>query len=911
MAARPSSRKDFRIAILCPLPLEAEVVKPLFDQIYRPIDYPSLGKASGDPNAYTLGRIGNYDVVLVHMPGAGKAIAASVATHLKVSYPRIELAFLIGICGGVPFTGESIKEQSNKNIHLGDVMISTGIVDYDRVFPGSGDKITPEETLGRPSPEIRSFLSQIKTRHEALTNAQRHYLVKIQQGVQAPCPGFQDDVLYSDDFIHEDDGYQSVLGPKVNEVNEAVVARRRESDVLPFLHFGALASGDSVIMSAEVRDNIARRFGVIGFEMEGAGVWDSFPCILVKGVSDYADSHKSKNWQYFAAASSAACMRAMLDEMPTSITAAVEDVEKGPYIKDQRLFMRSTNLLTGIVLVTDRQPKRGADLRERTQHFDPIGNSQNNAYIRLLTFARAEFRRNEIQEAHQGTCMWLVEQPEYQSWAKGEIPDLYGSIFWIKGKPGAGKSTVMKHLVGSIANAETKCIILSFFFYAKGVELEKSPVGMYRSLLHQLLTSKAVSPDAKKPYFEIAAEMQGKEQLEWSTRDLRGLLQQTIRSLNDRRVFIMIDALDECDPDDVADVILFMQHLVSSSSASGAVLKVCISSRNYPILNIDHAIEFVLEDQPEHQADIKKYVEATLKGGKSKKVQEVKEEICEKASGVFLWVHRVVQSLNRAIETGNIQKMRQPLAEIPTDLDEVFADTLACDNENIDDLVLCLRLVLVAARPLSREELYFAISFAGSGFVRLDIDWHTESIMEKHITGVSRGLVEIVQSKAHFIHPAVREFLLGSNGLIKLRNEDGSLSTITLAHEHISQVSLSYLRSLRMNEGYQDVLRELAELSREVQDDFLRRHVPFIGYAFSNVVYHSVSGRLTGFPDYSVSGVRKTFQEFGFSIIREDGLLVLDRSRVCGMGSLELLSDNDYSDSRGSADLKEAQSIQP
>jgi nucleoside phosphorylase len=81
---------------------------------------------------------------------------------------------------------------------------------------------------------------------------------------------------------------------------------------MPAIHFGLMASGDAVMKSGEDCDRIAAAEGIIAFEMEGAGVWDSFLCIIIKGACDYADSHKSKVWQRYTAATAAAYVKAFL-----------------------------------------------------------------------------------------------------------------------------------------------------------------------------------------------------------------------------------------------------------------------------------------------------------------------------------------------------------------------------------------------------------------------------------------------------------------------------------------------------------------------------------------------------------------------------------------------------------------------
>jgi hypothetical protein len=94
---RPRHRNDFEIALICALRIEHDAVEALLDENYETDGF-SYGKAPGDDNAYTLGRIGNHHVVLVQMPGMGKAYAAGVASSLRTSFDGIKLGILVGIC---------------------------------------------------------------------------------------------------------------------------------------------------------------------------------------------------------------------------------------------------------------------------------------------------------------------------------------------------------------------------------------------------------------------------------------------------------------------------------------------------------------------------------------------------------------------------------------------------------------------------------------------------------------------------------------------------------------------------------------------------------------------------------------------------------------------------------------------
>ncbi|KAJ0417388.1 hypothetical protein BJY00DRAFT_208554 [Aspergillus carlsbadensis] len=818
------SRADFRIAIICPLPLEAKVAKPLLKPVYDQIAHPELAQKADDPNSYTLGKVGPYYAVLVHMPTAGKAAASSAATNVRSSYPDIELAFLIGVCGGVPRVERSHITTGRTDVYLGDVIVSTGVVQYDlgkRLPSGFVRKDTLESNLGRPNQQIRSFISKIMAGDDHLARRQGEYLAIIQDAVDAMRPGIQDDVLFRQDYNHRKRGCQC---EKSAPTDETLLARQRKSDILPYIHFGRLASGDTVMMTAKARDAIANKEQVIGFEMEGAGVWEALPCILVKGVSDYADSHKGKDWQLFAAASAAACMRALLDERPISIS------------------QRSTGAgsVNSIPLRTTVQKRPS----------DKAAQESNEAYLELLTFTRANFRRNKVLAPHEKTCKWMLMRPEYQSWVHADTEGVPRRFFWIKGKPGAGKSTLMKFLLHSATSDKANDVVLSFFFYAQGTELERSIVGMYRSLLYQLLCSPAVSPEKKQVFFDIAADIQTESGLvHWTRDDLESLLLSIIPALVGRRIIILIDALDEGEEKDIRQMIAFLQQqLISCGNSDGVQLRICLASRHYPSLVIDSAIQLVLEDQLEHESDIREYVEARFNGGRSQKAQEIRAEICEKASGVFLWVHLVVRSLNEAFETGNLHTVRERLDGTPDDLDALFISILTRDQQRLSDMLFCLELVLFSPRPLSSEEAYFAMMFHKCGLVQRDIQLHTDSMLANYIVNVSKGIVEVSRSKAHavhFIHESVRDFLLQRDGFTRLQSEH-STDYRGLSHERMARVCFDYICKVSSDESFEDALKTLAGLPRARQRDYMKEHVPFFGYARSNVLFHSNEAQAAG-----------------------------------------------------------------
>ncbi|KAK6507674.1 hypothetical protein TWF481_006097 [Arthrobotrys musiformis] len=358
---RPLRRSEFEVAIVCALRLEYDAVAHIFDEFWDEEDDP-YGKAPGDKNTYTTGRIGKFNVVLVLLPGMGKVNAASTTANFRVSYTGVQLALLVGICGGVPKYDDGVS----KEILLGDVVISTDIIQYDfgRLLSGGFKrKNTRQDALGRPNTDITSFIGTLRTEiHlKRLRRKTMQYLATIQGNnsrSRYADPGTDEDKLFEPSYIHKHasnsafdchvcdecthesdpvcDGASVALCSVLRcDESQLVLRRRLELDgagvprncssvyedwvcerARPILHFGPIASGDTVMKSGKDRDRHAERDGVIAFEMEGAGVWENLSCIVIKGVCDYADSHKNKKWQNFAAATAACATKALLEKYP-------------------------------------------------------------------------------------------------------------------------------------------------------------------------------------------------------------------------------------------------------------------------------------------------------------------------------------------------------------------------------------------------------------------------------------------------------------------------------------------------------------------------------------------------------------------------------------------------------------------
>ncbi|KAL6890875.1 hypothetical protein GGI43DRAFT_209340 [Trichoderma evansii] len=512
-----------------------------------------------------------------------------------------------------------------------------------------------------------------------------------------------------------------------------VLERPHRAIANPRIHYGKIASGNQVVKDGETRAKMAEELGIICFEMEAAGLHD-FPCLAIRGICDYSDSHKNKAWQKYSAAVAAAYAKELLSVIPTQ----------------QQRDTEATHPTTDPALLQSRM----------------------EAVLDSLTFEQIDSRHATIKTQHSKTCQWLLSHPKYAEWLEPTHLASHHGFLWINGKPGAGKSTLMKFAYTYAKNkwtATADATVISFFFNARGVQLEKSTEGMYRSLLFQVIQK---FPDVLHDSNHIFQARHN--QATWDIETLQAFFTHAITRLGQRQITCFIDALDECDISEVESMVEYFEDLGDQAAESQTKIYICFSSRHYPHIEIRSGLKLTLEDQPGHGKDLQKYVRSKLRAGNSKASQEVSVEILERASGVFLWVVLVVDILNREFRDGRIWAVKRRLRELPDGLSNLFKDILCRDNQNIDDLLLCIQWILYAARPLTCEEYYFALVSgldpSPENLVRWDRESTTTTAMELYLLSSSKGLAEIVKSKkrtVQFIHESGEPLPTASSELAK------------------------------------------------------------------------------------------------------------------------------------------------
>ena len=305
MSTRLRTNEDYQIGIICALALEKAAVEAMLDE-----EHPRLKRKEHDVNDYTLGRFGVHNVTIACLPAGllGNGPAAVVAKDMERSFP-IKFGLMVGIGGGV--------WSKKADIRLGDIVISQpeethgGVVQWDFGKMEKSGVFRRTGTLNKPPPVLLHALQSMKTRHitdgdnlsESLSMMfEKKPRMKDEFGYQ----GSEHDQLFKATYDHE-------KGETCDECDiNKIVARPARKDSAPKIHYGNIASGNEVMKHGVTRDRIAKDEGVICFEMEAAGLMDHFPCLVIRGICDYADSHKNKIWQSYAAATAAALARELL-----------------------------------------------------------------------------------------------------------------------------------------------------------------------------------------------------------------------------------------------------------------------------------------------------------------------------------------------------------------------------------------------------------------------------------------------------------------------------------------------------------------------------------------------------------------------------------------------------------------------
>lgn len=435
-------------------------------------------------------------------------------------------------------------------------------------------------------------------------------------------------------------------------------------------------------------------------------------------------------------------------------------------------------------------------------------------------------RPNEVADPARGTCLWFLEHEAFVQWMRQ-----HRGLLWIKGKPGSGKSTLLRyatHHVPVLYGADT--IPVYFFFHGRGHELQKSLLGLYRSVLHQLLRHVPGALSDLMDYFDTKERTEGRCGCawQWHVPQLQKFLHISLSKVLERfPVVISVDALDEGGEEAAVELIDFFKSLLAELPSTSSRIGILFSCRHYPILELEEGLTISIDK--ENKADIGAYVSRNCSD------PHLEQMISKRAQGVFMWAHfvvkRVLQLNRQGAPLGDIER---EIERTPNTLEELYRK-LINSAETPPRTMRLMQWICFSIRPLTPTELQWAMAVlpdcSWNSFTECEAtdEFITGNQIHNRINALSCGLAEVVHSEdsqtVQVIHQSVKDFF-ATTGLSVLHDAEPSEKVVPVAHCHLARSCLHYLRLYSQDPS--SVFCSETDLAR----------YPLLGYAATFVTSH-------------------------------------------------------------------------
>lgn len=454
-------------------------------------------------------------------------------------------------------------------------------------------------------------------------------------------------------------------------------------------------------------------------------------------------------------------------------------------------------------------------------------------------------RRENIERAANGTCSWLMEHSEYQAWAAQKH-----ALLWILGKPGAGKSVLLDTLVQTVGKRmDDGNIVASFFVHGRGTQLQKSPAGLYRSILHQILTKVEILRTQLTELYLLKQDTQGEygKAWNWHEKELLDFLETRVKEHTTKSITIFVDGLDEFGEEMARKLSAELWSLTKPGRGDRSAISMCIACRHYPVMDLFGAPQICVENQ--NSDDISKFVQATLATVfvEADAQNDIQTEILRKAGGNFLWTALILPQIARKGLSGyGLETLRKEIQNSSPELRQLYKEAL--EKIPFSEKMYALHLfqwVCLAEEPLSPVQMRYVLSFNSLAPARDLAKWaasenyvSTDEQLVKLIKALSGGLVEIIgganmnTATIQCIHQSVKDYFL-QQGLQDLeqsigqdRSQLGPEFTIARAHELMFKCCMQYI-----------LTREVSQLLvKEAQEK--KAQYPLLQYAVTRWPSH-------------------------------------------------------------------------
>ena len=322
--------EDYTVGWICAIVTEHVAAKAFLSERHGGLEHVPLN----DSNHYTLGRMGKHNVVIALLPDGeyGTSPAATVAKDMICSFPNIRIGLMVGIGGGAP--------NRKHDIRLSDIVVSSprdgkgGVLQYDFGKTIQGQSFQNTGFLDQPPQLLRTAVSGLRSDYksdghgidESINNILENK-PRLQGEFSRPDP--RSDRLFQSGFVHRvNDESSCAIACDDDALNLVSRPPRTIHEDNPVIHYGLIASANQLMKDALIRDRLAAEKDVLCFEMEAAGLMNHFPCLVIRGMCDYSDSHKNKEWQGYATMVAAAYTRDLLDRIAPNKLEAEKSIKE-------------------------------------------------------------------------------------------------------------------------------------------------------------------------------------------------------------------------------------------------------------------------------------------------------------------------------------------------------------------------------------------------------------------------------------------------------------------------------------------------------------------------------------------------------------------------------------------------------
>lgn len=470
--------------------------------------------------------------------------------------------------------------------------------------------------------------------------------------------------------------------------------------------------------------------------------------------------------------------------------------------------------------------------------------SDYSQFIESLAFSGSASRKSLITQAFPGTCDWILSEQNFRLWESATT-----EILWIQGKPGSGKSTIIKYLYNhfekkNLPLPEVSAVNVSTFFNTRGSPMEKSMDGFLRSTITQIL-------EQLPGLFRHITDKYISAEKTFSVPELKDLLFTLYeRWTHKAGLILLIDALDELE-DPVRDLVALLEGMIKIADERYQCLRICVPGR--PVHRVAPWLRqylcVVLENHTSR--DIEYYVQAkTLRiitDRDARSYRDFQQDVIDKAKGVFLWVVLVIEELLDGWESSDpIRRLQKKLASLPAGVEELFGRMLQkIAPDNITEATKMFQCVLGAVEPLNLAEFRCALAF-GSESSCASITEMNESEMSKHTdTGLERriqkccgGLIEVSKPSltVQVIHQTVLDYLRPSPHHEYLNRMKMDL-TLPKCHQYLLRACIEYLCAPELKDIPITVNLFIETYQGQSRDEIFQKF-HFLSYSLKNWLDH-------------------------------------------------------------------------